>query len=53
MLMRGEALARADTSGDPESRAAVLRILRMLQTRSVLASAHDDLASQPDHDLKP
>jgi len=53
MLTRGETLALADTNGDAESRAAVLRTLHMLQARSASASTLDDAVARADQRLKP
>jgi len=53
MLTRGETLALADTNDDPESRAAVLRMLRVLQARSAAASSLDDAVARTDQTLKP
>jgi len=53
MLTRGETLALADTNGDAESRAAVLRTLHILQARSASASTLDDAVARADQRLKP
>jgi serine/threonine-protein kinase len=53
MLTRGETLALADTNDDPESRAAVLRTLHILQARSAAASTLDEAVARTDQRLKP
>jgi hypothetical protein len=53
MLTRGETLALADRTDDPESRAAVLRMLRVLQARSAAASTLDEAVARTDQTLNP